>query len=77
MERQVEKPAVTVSYYTISDVMTILGCKRTKAQDVVRELNDELEEKGFKRRKQGTISNILMSGFTYRRNLDELFSPEH
>lgn len=31
MERQVEKPAVTVSYYTISDVMTILGCKRTKA----------------------------------------------
>ena len=56
MERQVEKPAVTVSYYTISDVMTILGCKITKAQDVVRELNDELEEKGFKRRKQGTIS---------------------
>ena len=52
----VKRPEVKASYYTVDDVMTILGCKRTKAQDVIRELNDELADKGFKRRKQGTVS---------------------
>ena len=47
---------VTVSYYTVADVMQILGCKRTKAQDVVRKLNDEMEEKGYMRYPKGTVS---------------------
>ena len=47
---------VTVSYYTVADVMQILGCKRTKAQDVVRKLNDETEEKGYMRYPKGKVS---------------------
>jgi len=46
---------VTISYYGIEDVMVILGCCRTKAQDVVRQLNDELEAKGFMRYSQGKV----------------------
>lgn len=46
---------VTLSYYTIKDVMTILGCGRTKASEVVRKLNDELEEKGYMRFPLGRV----------------------
>ena len=47
---------VTVAYYTVQDVMEILGCKQTKAQDVIRELNDEMVEKGYKRYPKGKVS---------------------
>lgn len=46
---------VTLSYYTIKDVMTILGCGRTKASEVVRTLNDELEGKGYMRFPLGRV----------------------
>ena len=46
-EQKVKKPEVTVGYYGVTDVMVILGCGRTKAQDVIRQMNDELNEKGY------------------------------
>jgi|GEM_PF-1234705 len=46
---------VTLSYYTIQDVMTILGCGRTKASEAVRSLNDELEEQGYMRFPLGRV----------------------
>lgn len=51
-----QQPTVTIGYYTVDDVMVILGCKRTKAQDVIRELNDELVEKGYRKWPKGKIS---------------------
>lgn len=57
MVSTVKGPVVTVSYYTVKDVMEILGCKETKAQDIIRQLNDELEAKGYMRYKKGTISS--------------------
>lgn len=50
------KQEVTVSYYTVQDVMVILGCKQTKAQDVIRDLNNEMVEKGYKRYPKGKVS---------------------
>lgn len=47
---------VTVGYYTVNDVMVILGCCRTKAQDVIRKLNNELENNGYDRWPKGKIS---------------------
>lgn len=52
----VQQPVVTIGYYTVSDVMVMLGVQRTKAQDVIRELNDELENKGYRRWPKGKIS---------------------
>lgn len=41
MQTVVKQPEVAVAYYTVKDVMGILGCKQTKAQDIIRQLNDE------------------------------------
>lgn len=51
-----QQTVVTIGYYTVADVMKILGVKRTKAQDVIRELNDELEKKGYHKWPRGRIS---------------------
>lgn len=55
---KVKKPVVTAGYYGVKDVMVRLGCKETKAQAVIRQLNDELEEKGYKRWPKGKISKV-------------------
>lgn len=47
---------VTVSYYTVQDVMKILGCKQTKAQEIIRNLNDEMVERGYMRYPKGKVS---------------------
>lgn len=47
---------VTVSYYTVQDVMKILGCKQTKAQEIIRNLNDEMVEQGYMRYPKGKVS---------------------
>lgn len=52
----VTQPEVTVAYYTVKDVMQILGCKETKAQDIIRQLNDEMEAKGYMRYPKGKVS---------------------
>ncbi len=56
MKSAVVQQEVTVAYYTVKDVMIILGCKQTKAQDVIRQLNDELEQKGYMRYPKGKVS---------------------
>lgn len=38
---------VKVSYITANDIMEVLGVGRSKAYDIVRELNQELEESGY------------------------------
>lgn len=60
---------VTVSYYTIKDVMTILGCGRTKASEAVRTLNDELEAKGYMRFPLGRVPKKY---FEERYHLEEM-----
>ncbi|WP_313578630.1 ICEBs1 excisionase [Lacrimispora sp.] len=60
---------VTLSYYTIQDVMTILGCGRTKASEAVRALNDELEKQGYMRFPRGRVPKKF---FEERYNLKEL-----
>lgn len=64
MQTTVKRPEVTEAYYTVKDVMVILGCKATKAQDVIRQLNDELEAKGYMRFRKGHVN---------RRYFDERF----
>lgn len=49
------KSTVTVGYYTVSDVQAILGCCDTLARKKIRELNDELEAKGFQRYPRGKV----------------------
>ncbi|MFA9465330.1 MAG: transcriptional regulator [Velocimicrobium sp.] len=56
MPAVLEQNNVTIGYYKVEDVMTILGCQRTKAQDVIRELNCELVNKGYKKWPKGKIS---------------------
>jgi len=56
MKSTVIQPEVTVSYYSVKDVMEILGCKQTKAQDVIRKLNDEMVEQGYMRYPKGKVS---------------------
>ena len=60
-EQKVKKPEVTVGYYGVTDVMVILGCGRTKAQDVIRQMNDELESKGYGRWRKGKISKTYFN----------------
>ncbi len=60
-EQKVKKPEVTVGYYGVTDVMVILGCGRTKAQDVIRQMNDELESKGYGRWPKGKISKTYFN----------------
>ena len=35
------------TFYDVNDIMTICGCKQSKAYSVIRELNSELASKGF------------------------------
>lgn len=56
MRSAVTQPSVTVGYYTVKDVMVILGCKQTKAQDIIRQLNKEMEEKGYMKYPKGKVS---------------------
>ena len=35
------------TFYDVNDIMTICGCKQSKAYSVIRELNSELAAKGF------------------------------
>ena len=53
--KQSSVKGVQNAYYTITDVMAILGCSRTKAQDVIRALNDELVDKGYMRFPLGKV----------------------
>ncbi len=50
-----------MQYYTVKDVMGILGCKQTKAQDIIRQLNDEMEAKGYMRYPKGKVSRRYFS----------------
>ena len=34
------------TFYDVNDIMTICGCKQSKAYSVIRELNSELASKG-------------------------------
>ena len=38
---------MTKQYLNADDIQEIMGIKQTKAQDVIRQLNKELREKGF------------------------------
>lgn len=55
-KRESSADKVTIGYYTVDNVMVLLGCQRTKAQDVIRKLNDELVEQGYMRWPRGRIS---------------------
>ncbi|MFR0802170.1 MAG: hypothetical protein ACLSHX_14730 [Suilimivivens sp.] len=57
------KQEVTVSYYTVQDVMVILGCKKTKAQDIIRDLNSEMVEKRLQEISQRKVSGAACPGF--------------
>lgn len=35
-----------IQFYTVNDVMQMLGVKQTKAYEIIRRMNDELEEMG-------------------------------
>lgn len=56
MEAMVVQSDVTAAYYSVKDVMAILGCKQTKAQDVIRQLNDEMVSQGYMRYPKGKVS---------------------
>lgn len=61
MQTVVKQPEVAVAYYTVKDVMGILGCKQTKAQDIIRQLNDEMEAKQFSPVESGKWQRITAS----------------
>lgn len=48
-------------YYSAKDIIALTGCPRTKAYEVIAQLNAELEEKGF----------ITFKGRTPRRYAEE------
>ena len=48
-------------FYTVNDVMRILQVKESKAYKIIRELNRELEEKGY----------IVVAGRISKRYFDE------
>lgn len=52
---------VEPAYFTVQDVQTILGVKERKAQMVIKQLNDELVEKGFMRWPKGRIGKEYFS----------------
>ena len=35
-----------IQFYTVQDVMILLGIKQTKAYEIIRELNKELKDQG-------------------------------
>ena len=43
------------SFYTNKDIQNILHVKQTKSYEVIKELNQELKEKGFKT-KEGIVN---------------------
>ncbi len=43
------------SYYTYSDVMELLGCGQSKAYKVIREIRQELIDKGIRREQDKTV----------------------
>lgn len=40
------KEVTEIQFYTVNDVMQMLGVKQTKAYEIIRRMNDELEEMG-------------------------------
>lgn len=48
-------------FYTVKDVMRILQVKEAKAYKIIRELNEELEQRGY----------IVVSGKVLKRYFDE------
>ena len=48
------------TFYDVNDIMTICGCKQSKAYSVIRELNSELASKGFLTF-QGKVSRQYLS----------------
>lgn len=56
MKETVVQSEVTSAYYSVKDVMVILGCKQTKAQDVIRQLNNEMVSQGYMRYPKGKVS---------------------
>ena len=61
MPATLRQTEVTIGYYGVEDVMQIFGCGRTKAQEVIRTLNDELEKKGYIRWPKGKISKAYFN----------------
>lgn len=47
MDKNFEKSVNTLQFYSVEDVVTILGISRPKAYAIMRTLNMELSEKGF------------------------------
>lgn len=54
------------SFYSVSDVMVILGCKNSKASQVIRDLNEELKNKGYFAFPQGKVSKKYFNEKFYR-----------
>ncbi len=54
------------SFYTIDDVKVILGCKDSKAAEVIRGLNEELTKKGYFVYPQGKVSKKFFNEKFYR-----------
>ncbi|WP_370835514.1 DNA-binding protein [Faecalibacillus intestinalis] len=54
--------------YTKNDVMMILNCKKTKAYDVIRKLNKELEKEGY-----FTIAGKVNAKYFRKRKLNEIY----
>ena len=54
---------IKVSYITANEIMEILGIGRSKAYDIVREMNQELENAGYiqrsrERDEKGCLSSM-------------------
>ncbi len=39
--------SVSMKFYTVKDIQNLLGVSKTKAYDIIRKLNQDLEERGF------------------------------
>lgn len=50
---------IKVSYITANEIMEILGIGRSKAYDIVREMNQELENAGYNVIKEKFQSDIF------------------
>lgn len=47
MDRDFDRNITKIQFYSVDDVVAILGVSRPKAYAIMRELNMELVEKGF------------------------------
>lgn len=52
-------------YYGVDDVMRLLGCKQSYAYKVIRELRDEMAEKGYVLPPAGKISKAYFNERLY------------